>query len=125
MPKGVPIFQAFLLGNAVGNFYTLLLFKKLCIILEVVVIHIYMCIVLTIVLYFISIFLYLKKSMWNFSLLQLFPFCSLVRNENIKRPGFYTLQITRVFSNFPQLKQLNKIRIRVKIVIFLNCDLPE
>ena len=30
----------------------------------------------------------------------------LFRNENnIKRPGFYTLQVTRVFSNFP-LKQL-------------------
>ena len=37
-------------------------------------------------------------------------FCSLVRNENIKRPGFYTLQVTRVFSNFPYLKQLNKIK---------------
>ena len=35
--------------------------------------------------------------------------CSLVRNENIKRPGFYTLHVTRVASNFPELYQLNKI----------------
>ena len=59
--------------------------------------------------YFISILhVLLKKSVWNFYVLKLF--CSLVRNENIKRPGFYTLQVTRVFSNFPQLKQLNKIK---------------
>ena len=37
-------------------------------------------------------------------------FCSLVKNENTKRPGFYTLLVTRVFSNFPQLKKLNKIK---------------
>ena len=36
-----------------------------------------------------------------FVLLKLF---SLVKNENTKRPGFYTLLLTRVFSNFPQLK---------------------
>ena len=29
-----------------------------------------------------------------------FVFGSLVRNENIKRPG-HTLQVTSVFSNFP------------------------
>ena len=46
----------------------------------------------------------LKKSVSSFCFLRLF--CSLVRNKNnIKRPGFYTLQVTRVFSNFP-LKQL-------------------
>ena len=33
-------------------------------------------------------------------------FRCLVTNENIKRPGFYMLQVTRVFSNFPQLKQV-------------------
>ena len=48
-------------------------------------------------------------------------FCSVDRNGNIKRPGFFTLQVTRVFSNFPQLKQLNK----KNIVIFLNYDLLE
>ena len=35
-------------------------------------------------------------------------FCSLFRNENIKRPGFYTLQVTRVFSNFPATKKNKK-----------------
>ena len=44
---------------------------------------------------------------WNFCLLIL---SSSFRNENIKTPGFYTLQIIRVFSNFPRLKQLNKIK---------------
>ena len=37
-------------------------------------------------------------------------FCSFIRNENIKRPDFYTLQVTRVFSNFPQLKKLSKLK---------------
>ena len=41
----------------------------------------------------------------------------------MKRPGLYAAQVTRVFSNLPQLKLLNKIR--VNIVIFLNCDLLE
>ena len=59
----------------------------------------------------------LKKSVWNFYLLFFFP---LVRNENIKRPGFYTLQVTRVFSNFPRLKQLNKIKDTCEY-----CDLLE
>ena len=38
---------------------------------------------------------------------QFLLFRSLVRNENIKRPGFYMLQVTKVFSNFP-LKQLKQ-----------------
>ena len=50
----------------------------------------------------------LKNTVWNFCFLKFF--CSFVRNENIKRPVFYTLQVTRVFSNFQQLKQLNKIK---------------
>ena len=50
----------------------------------------------------------LKKKVWNFCFFKLF--CSLVTNENIKRRGFYTLQVTSVFSNSPQLKQLNKIK---------------
>ena len=60
-----------------------------------------------IVLYFISIFhLILKESVQNFCFLKLF--CSLVQNENIKGPGFYTLLVTRVFLSFHQVKQLNK-----------------
>ena len=78
-----------------GNFYTLSLYKKLYFILDIILIHI-MCICIAhincIILYFLKLF------------------SSLVRNGNIKRSGFYTLQVTRAFSNFPQLKQLNKIK---------------
>ena len=41
----------------------------------------------------------------------------------MKRRGFYTLQVTRVFS--PQPKQLSNMKKRVNIVIFMNCDLLE
>ena len=72
-----------------------------------------------IILYFISILhVILKKSVRNFCFLKLF--CSLVKNENTKRPGFYTLLVTRVFSNFRQLKQLNKIKNTCEY-----CDLLE
>ena len=95
VPKSVPIFQTFLLRNAKGNFYTLLLYKKFYIILDIILIHI-MCVCIVhincIILYFLKLF------------------CSLDGNGNIKTPGFYTLQVTRVFSNVPQLKQLNKIK---------------
>ena len=56
-------------------------------------------------------------------LFSFFLFSSLVRNYNIKRPGFYMLQVTKVFSNFPQLKQLSKIKKACEI--FMNCNLPE
>ena len=49
----------------------------------------------------------LKKSVRNFCFLKLF--CSLVTNENTKNSGFYTLLVTMVFLNLPQLKQLNKM----------------
>ena len=55
VPNGVPIFQldvptcqffqTFLLRSAKGNFYTLLLHKKLYILLDIIVIHIIKCIV--------------------------------------------------------------------------------
>ena len=38
MPKGMQIFQTFLLRNDKGNFYTLL-YKKLYIILDIIVLH--------------------------------------------------------------------------------------
>ena len=61
------------------------------------------------VLYFISILhVILEKSVRNFCFLKFF--CYSVKNKNTKRPGFYTLLVTRVFLNCPQLKQLNKIR---------------
>ena len=61
---------------------------------------------------------HIKKNMWNFSfslffyfiLFYFILFCYLVRNENVKILCLYTLQVTRVSSNFPQLKQLNKIK---------------
>ena len=62
----------------------------------------------------------LKESVWNFYFLLFFSFLLLVRNEKIKRPGVYTLQVTRIFSNFPQLKQLNKIKNTCEY-----CDLLE
>ena len=58
--KSVPIFQAFLLLNTKGNFYTLLLYKKFYIILDIILIHI-LCVYVSfikIVLDFISRLLY-------------------------------------------------------------------
>ena len=46
VPKGVPIFQTFLLPNAKGNFCALLLYKKFYIILDIIVIKYHMYIVL-------------------------------------------------------------------------------
>ena len=40
MPKTVPTFQTFLLRNAKGNFYTLFLYKKFYIILDIKTEHI-------------------------------------------------------------------------------------
>ena len=67
-------------------------------------------------LYFISILHVILKKSVEFSKL----FCSLDKNENTKRPGSYTLLVTRVFSNFLQLKQLNKTN-----NAFEYCDLLE
>ena len=55
----------------------------------------------------------LKKSVFFIKIIYIFLFL-------IKRPGFYTLQVTRVFSNFPQLKQPNKIKNTCEY-----CDLLE
>ena len=58
VPKSVLVFQTFLWRNAKGNFYTLLLYKKFYIILDIILIHIMCkCIVHIIVLYYIF---------WNF-----------------------------------------------------------
>ena len=113
VPKAVPIFQIFRIRIASGNFYTSLLYKEFYILLDII--NVYLSYI-RIILYFISLFhVILKKSMWN-----TFIFCCLVRNENIKRPDFYTLQATRIFSNFPQLKQLNAIK-----NTYGYCDLLE
>ena len=41
VPKVMLIFQIFLLRNAKGNFFTLILYKQFCIIFDIIVIHIY------------------------------------------------------------------------------------
>ena len=58
----------------------MLLYKKLYIILDIIVMH------------------------------MIWKFCSLVKTEKTQRPGFYAKLVTTDFSNFPQLKQLNKIK---------------
>ena len=45
---------------------------------------------------------------------------ALVKFENTKRPGSYTLLVTRVFSDFPLLKWLNEIKNTCEY-----CDLLE
>ena len=75
-----------------------------------------------VVLHFISMFhVILKKGVWSFSLYYFFVLFFLTnRNENIKRPVFYMLQIRRIFSIFPQLKQLNKIKNTCEYCDFLE-----
>ena len=79
MSKGVFNFQTFLLRNAKGNFYTLLLYKKFYIILDIIVIdmiNIYEWYI-KIVLYFISILhVILKKNVRNFCFFETFLFFS-------------------------------------------------
>ena len=77
--KYVLDFQTFLLRNAKGNFYTLLLYKKFYIILDIIVIdmiNIYEWYI-KIVLYFISILhVILKKNVRNFCFFETFLFFS-------------------------------------------------
>ena len=85
--------------------YTSLLYKKFYIILDIIVIHmICICIVHKncIILHFYTSCRIKEKCAEFLFFLKLF--CSLVKNKNTKRFGFYTLLVTRVFSNFPQLK---------------------
>ena len=104
VPKGKPIFQRFfILRNAKGKFYNLLLCKKFCIILDIIVIHmICICIkhINCIILHFYTS-CHIKEKWVEFFFFLFFSFCSLVRNKNVKRPGFYTSHVTRFFSNFP------------------------
>ena len=84
VPKGVPIFQVFLLRNAKWNFYTLSLYRKFYILLDIIVVNIIrICVVNKNLLYFTSVLhVILKKSVRNFFffLVIVFFFCSLVRN---------------------------------------------
>ena len=116
MPSGERIFQLRMSTRRhKGNFYFFIIIQK---ILHYTSYHSYKYLMYMyhIENFYYNSFLYLpyQRSVWNFFLL----FCSLVRNGNIKRSGFYTLQVARVFSNFPRLKQLSKIKkIRLNIVI--------
>ena len=106
VPKGMSIFRTFPLRKDKANLYTLLLYEKLYIVLDIIVIHIhisYLYVPYTkAVLYFISIL-----------------------HETLKKVGgiFFFIVfflLTRVFSNFRQLKQLNNIKNTCEY-----CDLVE
>lgn len=62
------------------------------------------------------------EDFFNFFMIS-FPFFFLVRNKKIKRSGFCILQLTRVFMNVLQLKQLRKIKYMCEYCLFLKCDL--
>ena len=55
VPESVPIFQTFILRNAKGNFYTLLLYKKFYIILDIILTRI-MCVCRRYQLYYTILF---------------------------------------------------------------------
>ena len=79
VPKGMSIFRTFPLRKDKANLYTLLLYEKLYIVLDIIVIHIhisYLYVPYTkAVLYFISILHEtLKKSGWNFLFYCFFSF---------------------------------------------------
>ena len=77
--------------------------KAFYIILDIIATHIICVYVwyIKIVLYFIPIFQVILKKSEEFFFLCFFPFCSFIRNENIKRPGFYTLKVglSQIFHN--------------------------
>ena len=123
VPKGMLIFQTFSLQNAKGNLYTLLLYKKFYIILDIIVIHM-ICVFIIHKNYILHIYISSHvKEKWAEVLF--FETLFFIKNENTKRPGFYLLLGTKVLLIFFLLKQLNKMkgRICVNIVIFLSCDM--
>ena len=101
--NGVSIFWTFLLRIDKQNFYNLLLYKKFYMILDVIVIYI-ICIGIAhrncVILHFYTS-CHVKEKCLEFFFFIIFGY--LARNENIKRPSFYSLQVTRAFSSFPQL----------------------
>ena len=111
IPKSMPIFQTFLLRNAKGNFYTLLLHEKFYIILDIIYKQIIcICMVLGnfVRLHLYTSWCHLKEICVEFLLFETFLLFSY--KSKYKNPGFYAVQVTKVFSNFSQLKQLNKIK---------------
>ena len=81
VPNGVPNFQIFFLRNAKGNFYILLLYKKFCIILDIIVVHM-ICICFIhkncIMLHFYTS-CHIKEKCAGFLFFE--KLCSLVKNE--------------------------------------------
>ena len=88
--KGMPNFQTFFLRKAKENFYTLLLYKKFYIILDIIVVHL-ICVCFIhkncIILHFYTS-CHIKEKCAGFLVFE--KLCSLVKNENTERPGFYT-----------------------------------
>ena len=86
VPKGESSFWKFLLQNAKGNFCTLLLYKKFYIIVEIIAIHMCICVLHKnyIKLHFYASCFVQEKCVEFFFLLLIFLLSSLVRNENIK-----------------------------------------
>ena len=82
VPKGVPIFQLLALPNTKKNFYTLLLYKKLYILLDIRVIHTCICIENknSLILYFYTS-CHINEKFVKFLFFYYFClFCSLVKN---------------------------------------------
>ena len=100
VPKGMPIFQTLLRELSILYYY--IKNSTFYLILQLYIPYVYVWYI-KIVLYFISILhVMLKKSVWIFNFFKFFYF--LLFSLKLKRPAFYTLQVRRVFSNFPQLK---------------------
>ena len=115
--------QFFKHSSCEGKFYTLLLYKRFYIILDIIVIHVIcVCIVYeNCIIFHLYTSCHIKEECVEFFYFYyLLRFCFLLRNESIKRPFFLYVTNKGVFSNFPQLKQVNKIRNTCKY-----CDLLE
>ena len=84
VPKGMPVFQTFLSRDAKGNFYTLSLYKKLQILIDVIVMNI-ICIYIVnkncIIVHFVTS-CHIKEKCLDFFFFfnYFFLFCSLVRS---------------------------------------------
>ena len=123
VPKGVPIFRKFLLQNAKGNWYSLLLYKKFWIILDIIVIHI-ICIC-TLQKNCIKFHFYtscqIKEQCEDFFIIIFFSFLFLSQKWKCKKTCFLYATSNKDFLEFSTVKttKQNK-KIYVNIVIFLS-----
>ena len=122
VPKDITMFQIFLLRNTKGGFYTLLLYKKLLHYTWYIIITTHSISVCNIHKNCIILNFYnschIKENCAENLFFETFLF--FVGNENIERPSFYTLRVTRAFSHFPMLKQQNEMK-----NMYEYCSLPE